>query len=241
MPGSQTPQQNHLLAALSDLDRARLLPQLQLVSMSFDQVLYEPDEVRRHVYFPLDCIVSLLNLMKCGASTAISVVGNEGLVGTSLLMGSETAPTRAIVQSAGQAYRLSGPHLKEALYHSSELQQLLLRYVQALITQTAQTVVCNRHHTMEQRLCRWLLLMADRRADNPLVLTHEQIADRLGVRREGISEAAGKLQKAGAINYNRGQITLLNRPMLEALCCECYAVVKRECDRLVPPPRPARE
>ncbi len=238
MPGTQTPQQNHLLEALSDLERARILPHLQLVPMPLGKVLYESGDVLRHVYFPIDCIVSLLYVMEDGASAEIAVVGNEGIVGIGLFMGGETTPSRAIVQSAGHAYRLIGQRLKDEFHRSSELQHLLLLYVQTLITQTAQTAVCNRHHSIDQQLCRFLLLSLDRLSDNKLAMTQELIAHMLGVRREGVTEAAGKLQKAGAIHYSRGHITVLDRPKLEAMCCECYAVVKRESDRLLPQPRP---
>jgi len=237
VPDTRTPQQNHLLEALSDLERERILPHLQLVPMPLGKVLYESGDVLRHVYFPIDCIVSLLYVMEDGASAEISVVGNDGIVGIALFMGGETTPSRAIVQSAGHAYRLIGQRLKDEFHSSSEMQHLLLRYTQALITQMAQTAVCNRHHSVDQQLCRWLLLALDRLSDNHLTMTQELIANMLGVRREGVTEAAGKLQKCGAIKYSRGHITVLNRPMLEEMCCECYAVVKRESDRLRPQPR----
>jgi CRP-like cAMP-binding protein len=177
--------------------------------------------------------------MEDGASAEISVVGNDGIVGIALFMGGETTPSRAIVQSAGHAYRLIGQRLKDEFHSSSEIQHLLLRYTQALITQMAQTAVCNRHHSVDQQLCRWLLLALDRLSDINLTMTQELIANMLGVRREGVTEAAGKLQKCGAIKYSRGRIKVLNRPMLEEMCCDCYAVVKRECDRLRPQPRHA--
>lgn len=237
MPGTQTPQQNHLLEALSDIAGQRIFPHLQAVPMPLGKVLYESGDTLRHVYFPIDCIVSLLYVMEDGASAEISVVGNEGIVGIALFMGGETTPSRAIVQSAGHAYRLIGQRLKDEFHNSSEVQLLLLRYTQALITQMAQTAVCNRHHSVDQQLCRWLLLSLDRLSDNNLTMTQELIANMLGVRREGVTEAAGKLQKAGAIKYSRGHITVLDRPKLEQLCCECYAVVKRESDRLLPQPR----
>jgi len=237
VPDTRTPQQNHLLEALSDLERERILPHLQLVPMPLGKVLYESGDVLRHVYFPIDCIVSLLYVMEDGASAEISVVGNDGIVGIALFMGGETTPSRAIVQSAGHAYRLIGQRLKDEFHSSSEMQHLLLRYTQALITQMAQTAVCNRHHSVDQQLCRWLLLALDRLSDNHLTMTQELIGNMLGVRREGVTEAAGKLQKCGAIKYSRGHITVLNRPMLEEMCCECYAVVKRESDRLRPQPR----
>ena len=190
--------------------------------------------VLRHVYFPTDSIVSLLYVMADGASAEISVVGNEGLIGIALFMGGETTPSRAIVQSAGHAYRLIGQRLKDEFHRNGEMQLLLLRYTQALITQMAQTAVCNRHHSVDQQLCRWLLLSLDRLSSNHLTMTQELIANMLGVRREGVTDAAGKLQKLGVIHYSRGQITVLDRPRLEQLCCECYAVVRKETDRLLP-------
>jgi CRP-like cAMP-binding protein len=189
----------------------------------------------RHVYFPIDSIVSLLYVMQDGASAEISVVGNEGVVGVALFMGGETTPSRAIVQSAGRAFRLLGKRLKEEFHRNGQLQQSLLRYTQALITQMAQTAVCNRHHSVDQQLCRWLLLSLDRLPSSTLTMTQELIANMLGVRREGVTEAAGKLQKLAAIHYVRGRITVLDRPKLEQLCCECYAVVRKETDRLLPP------
>ncbi len=231
-PEPHAPQQNHLLAALSAEERARLYPHLRLVPMPLGKVLYESGAVQRSVYFPTDAIVSLLYVMESGASAEISVVGNEGLIGIALFMGGETTPSRAIVQSAGHAYRLVGQCLKEEFHRSGGMQLLLLRYTQGLITQMAQTAVCNRHHSVDQQLCRWLLLSLDRLASNELVMTQELIANMLGVRREGVTEAAGKLQKQGAIRYSRGKITVLDRPLLEELCCECYAVVKKESDRI---------
>jgi len=234
MPGSHDPQQNHLLAALSPVERERLYPHLQLVPMPLGKVLYESGDVLRHVYFPTDSIISLLYVLADGASAEISVVGNEGLIGIALFMGGETTPSRAIVQSAGHAYRLVGQRLKDEFHRNGQLQLLLLRYTQALITQMAQTAVCNRHHSVDQQLCRWLLLSLDRLTINQLTMTQELIADMLGVRREGVTEAAGKLQKLGVIEYSRGQITVLDRLRLEQLCCECYAVVRKESDRLLP-------
>jgi len=228
------PQQNHLLAALSPEERARLYPHLQLVPMSLGKVLYESGDVLRHVYFPTDSIVSLLYVMEDGRSAEISVVGNEGLIGIALFMGGETTPSRAIVQSAGHAYRLVSQELKEEFHRNGQMQLLLLRYTQALITQMAQTAVCNRHHSVDQQLCRWLLLSLDRLSSNELKMTQELIANMLGVRREGVTESAGKLHKLGVIRYARGRITVLDRPHLERLCCECYSVVKRETDRLLP-------
>jgi CRP-like cAMP-binding protein len=240
MPGPvHNPQQNHLLAAFSAQERERLYPRLELVPMPLGKVLYESGDVLRYVYFPTNCIVSLLYVLASGASAEISVVGNEGLIGIALFMGGETTPSRAIVQSAGFAYRLAGQLLKDEFHRNGELQLLLLRYTQALITQMAQTAVCNRHHTVDQQLCRWLLLSLDRLASNQLVMTQELIANMLGVRREGVTEAAGKLDKLGVIRYARGRITVLDRPKLEQLCCECYAVVKKESDRLLPRATPS--
>jgi len=231
--------ENHLLAALSPPERERIFPHLELVPMPLGKVLYESGDVLHHVYFPADCIVSLLYVLENGASAEISVVGNDGLIGIALFMGGETTPSRAIVQSGGHAYRLIGPRLKEEFHRNGQLQLLLLRYTQALLTQMAQTAVCNRHHTVDQQLCRWLLLSLDRLSSNQLTMTQELIANMLGVRREGVTGAAGKLQKLGAIHYVRGRITVLDRPLLEQLCCECYLVVKRETDRLLPrPPLP---
>jgi CRP-like cAMP-binding protein len=227
-----TPEQNHLLAALSPAERERLYPHLRLVKMPLGKALYEPGDTLRRVFFPVDCIVSLLYVLENGASAEISVVGNEGLIGVALFMGGETTPSRAIVQSAGHGYRLDGQRLKDEFQCNGGLQLLLLRYTQSLITQMAQTAVCNRHHSVDQQLCRWLLLSLDRLASNELVMTQELIANMLGVRREGVTDAAGKLQKLGAIRYSRGHITVLDRPKLEELCCECYAVVKRESDRI---------
>jgi len=228
------PQQNHLLAALSATERERLYPHLQLVPMPLGKVLYESGDVMRHVYFPTDSIISLLYVLEDGASAEISVVGNEGLIGVALFMGGETTPSRAIVQSAGFAYRLIGQLLKEEFHRNGGMQLLLLRYTQALLTQMAQTAVCNRHHSVDQQLCRWLLLSLDRLTSNKLNMTQELIANMLGVRREGVTDAAGKLQKLGVIQYARGRITVLDRPKLEKLCCECYGVVKKETDRLLP-------
>lgn len=202
--------------------------------LALGKVLYESGDALRHVYFPTDAIVSLLYVMESGASAEISVVGNEGLIGVALFMGGESTPSRAIVQSAGHAYRLPGQRLKDEFNRHGELLVLLLRYTQALITQMAQTAVCNRHHSIDQQLCRWLLLSLDRLPSNRLTMTQELIANMLGVRREGVTDAAGKLQKLGVIEYSRGRITVLNRPQLEQLSCECYAVVKKETDRLLP-------
>ncbi|MDT8403462.1 Crp/Fnr family transcriptional regulator [Sulfuriflexus sp.] len=227
------PHQNHLLDALSAAEYACLLPYLESVLLPLGQVLYESGEQMCHVYFPTTSIVSLLYVLEDGASAEIAVVGNEGIVGVSLFMGGETTPSRALVQSAGHAYRLKGQFLKQEFNRSGELQHLLLRYTQALLTQMAQTAVCNRHHSVDQQLCRWLLLSMDRLPSNELTMTQELIANMLGVRREGVTEAAGKLQRAGLIEYHRGRITVLDRAGLEARSCECYAVVKKESDRLL--------
>ena len=238
MSGTRDYAENHLLAALLPAERERIFPHLELVPMPLGKVLYESGDVLRHVYFPADCIVSLLYVLENGASAEISVVGNDGLIGIALFMGGETTPSRAIVQSAGHAYRLIGPRLKEEFHRNGQLQLLLLRYTQALLTQMSQTAVCNRHHSVDQQLCRWLLLSLDRLSHNQLTMTQELIANMLGVRREGVTAAAGKLQKLGAIRYARGRITVLDRPLVEQLCCECYSVVKRETDRLLPSPHP---
>jgi CRP-like cAMP-binding protein len=232
MHKEHAPQRNHLLAALSQQECERVFPHLKAVPMPLGKVLYEPGDVLRQVYFPIDCIISLLYVMEDGASAEISVVGNEGMIGIALFMGGETTPSRAVVQSAGHAYRLPGALLKEEFHRSGDMQLLLLRYTQALITQMAQTAVCNRHHSVDQQLCRWLLLSLDRLEGNELTMTQELIANMLGVRREGVTQAAGKLQKLKVIRYARGKITVLDRPKLEQLCCECYAVVKKETDRL---------
>lgn len=228
------PAQNHLLAALPAADLERLLPHLEWVEMPLGHVLYESGAELRNVYFPTTAIVSLLYVMEDGASAEIAVVGNEGLIGVALFMGGETMPNRAVVQSAGQAWRLRGQVLKQEFNCSGELQHLLLRYTQALLTQMAQTAVCNRHHSLDEQLCRWLLLSLDRLSSNEVVMTQELIANMLGVRREGVTEAARNLQRAGLIDYRRGHITVLDRPGLEARACECYAVVKKEFDRLLP-------
>ena len=229
-----SPYQNHLLAALPAEVQSRLFPALEPVLLPLGKVLYESGDTLRHVYFPTDSIVSLLYVMESGASAEISVVGNEGLIGVALFMGGESTTSRAIVQSAGHGYRLLGSLFKEEFNRHNEMLHLMLRYSQALITQMAQTAVCNRHHSIDQQLCRWLLLSLDRLSGPDLVMTQELIANMLGVRREGVTEAAGKLQKLGVIEYSRGHITVLNRPKLEALCCEFYAVVKKETDRLLP-------
>ncbi|EZH79825.1 Crp/Fnr family transcriptional regulator [Ectopseudomonas composti] len=228
------PQQNHLLAALTAEVRQRLFAHLELVPLPLGKVLYESGDTMRHVYFPTDSIISLIYVMESGASAEISVVGNEGLVGIALFMGGESTPSRAVVQSGGYAFRLKGPLIKAEFDRHGELLVLMLRYTQALITQMAQTAVCNRHHSIDQQLCRWLLLSLDRLPSNQLTMTQELIANMLGVRREGVTEAAGKLQRQGVIEYSRGHITVLDRHKLEQLSCECYAVVKKETDRLLP-------
>ena len=232
--GDRTPRDNRLLAALPAVVYDKLLPDLEAVAMPLGLSLYESGEAQGFVYFPADSIVSLLYVLESGASAEIAVTGSEGLVGISLFMGGETTPSRAVVQSAGHGYRLSGAHLKREFEGGGALQHLLLRYTQALITQMTQTAVCNRHHAVDQQLCRWLLLSLDRLPANVLVMTQELIANMLGVRREGVTEAAGKLQDEGLIEYRRGKITVLDRPRLEACVCECYAVVKKEYDRLLP-------
>ncbi len=234
MPETPNPLQNYLLAALPDDVQQRLFPQLELVKLPLGESVYESGDAMRHVYFPTDSIVSLLYVMENGSSAEISVVGNEGLIGIALFMGGESTPSRAIVQSAGSAYRLPGQILKNEFNLHGEMLQLLLRYTQSLITQMAQTAVCNRHHSIDQQLCRWLLLSLDRLPGNKLTMTQELIANMLGVRREGVTEAAGKLQRLGVIDYSRGHITVLDRAKLESLSCECYAVVKKETDRLLP-------
>lgn len=228
------PRQNHLLAALPADEYARLSPHLELVPMPLGDVLYESGVQMRHVFFPTTSIVSLLYVMEDGASAEIAVVGNEGIVGVSLFMGGETTPSRAVVQSAGYAYQMKGQLLKDEFRRAGPMQNLLLRYTQALLTQMAQTAVCNRHHSLDQQLCRWLLLSLDRLPSSELVMTQDLIANMLGVRREGVTEAAGNVQKAGLIAYRRGRITVLDRAGLEARACECYAVVKKEFERLLP-------
>jgi CRP-like cAMP-binding protein len=230
----RAPPGNKLLAALPHDILGRLEPHLQLVPLKLGASVYEAGGRQSHVYFPIDCIVSLLYVMKDGASAEIAIVGNEGLVGISLFMGGETTPSRAVVQSGGRAYRLRAKMLKSEFQFGGPLQHLLLRYTQALITQMAQTAVCNRHHSIEQQLCRWLLLSVDRLPTNVLTMTQELIANMLGVRREGVTASAGKLQEAGLIHYSRGRITILDRPKLERRVCECYMVVKKEFDRLLP-------
>ncbi len=227
------PQQNHLLAALSPDVQGRLFPYLELVPLPLRALLYESRHPMRHVYFPTDSIVSLQYMMENGASTALSVVGNEGLLGITLFLGGTNTPSRSLVQSAGHAYRLPRLRVKEEFNRHGQLLQLMLRYTQALITQVSQTAVCNRHHSIDQQLCRWLLLSMDRLSHNNLTMTQEFISSMLGVRREGVTLAALKLQQLGVISYSRGLIKVLDRPKLESLSCECYAVVKKETDLLL--------
>jgi CRP-like cAMP-binding protein len=228
------PRTNQLLAALPDSEWLRWQSHLEQVSMPLGQVLYEPGATLSHVYFPIDSIVSLLYVMENGASAEIAVVGNEGIVGISLFMGGESTPSRAVVQSAGDGFRVRAQMMKEEFNRAGPVLHLFLRYTQALITQMAQTAVCNRHHSLDQQLCRWLLLSLDRLRNNELVMTQELIANMLGVRREGVTEGALKLQQDGLIRYARGRITVLDRSGLEKRTCECYAVVKKEYDRLLP-------
>jgi CRP-like cAMP-binding protein len=230
------PGENHLLGALPPAEARRWGPLLQAVDLPLGHVLYESGAALAHVYFPTTAIVSLLYVMENGASAEIAVVGNEGIVGVSLFMGGESTPSRAVVQSAGHGFRLKANIMKEEFNRAGPVLHLLLRYTQALITQMAQTAVCNRHHTLDQQLCRWLLLSLDRLQGNQLVMTQELIANMLGVRREGVTEGALKLQRAGLISYARGHITVLDRARLEKRSCECYSVVKREYDRLLPVP-----
>jgi CRP-like cAMP-binding protein len=233
-PSRSNPHQNLLLDALPNSDYERVASHLELLPMNLGDVLYESGAQLRYVYFPTTSIVSLLYVMEDGASAEIAIVGNEGVLGISLFMGGDTTPSRAVVQSAGHAYRLRADLLKTEFARFGPTMHLLLRYTQALITQMAQTAVCNRHHSLDQQLCRWLLLSLDRLQSNELSMTQELIANMLGVRREGVTEAAGKLQVAGLIKYRRGRITVLDRRRLEARTCECYQVVKTEFDRLLP-------
>ena len=239
MPGKHSPAQNHLLAALPAAEYERLLPDLELLPLPLGWAVYEAGGKQGYVYFPTTAIISLLDVMEDGSSAEIAVAGNDGLVGIALFMGGETTPSRAVVQSAGYGYRLKAGVLKREVSQGGVLQHLALRYTQALLTQMAQTAVCNRHHSVEQQLCRWLLLSMDRLPSNELTMTQELIANMLGVRREGVTEAAGKLQADGLINYSRGHITVLDRPRLEKRVCECYAVVKKEMDRLLPREAPS--
>lgn len=232
MATAPRPEQNHLLAALPKCTKARLFRHLKLVELKLGDVVYESDQPIDWVYFPTNCIISLLYVTLSGASTEISVIGNEGLMGVSVLLGGSSTPNRAIVQGEGYAYQMPVMVLEEEFNASTEMRVLTLRYTQALITQISQTAVCNRHHSIDQQLCRWLLLSLDRIEGNQLEMTQELIANMLGVRREGVTEAASKLQKLGVIQYKRGHITVTNRPRLEAMSCECYDVVRRETERL---------
>ncbi|MDA3921573.1 MAG: Crp/Fnr family transcriptional regulator [Salinisphaera sp.] len=234
MPIGHEPKSNHLLAALPEAEWTRWCAQLEWIKMPLGEVLYESGTQQTHLYFPTTAIVSLLYVMESGASAEIAVVGNEGAVGISLFMGGESTPSRAVVQSAGQGFRLPASVIKDEFNRSAPVMHVLLRYTQALITQMSQTAVCNRHHTLDQQLCRWLLLSLDRLHANELVMTQELIANMLGVRREGVTGSALKLQTAGLIRYARGHITVLDREGLEKRTCECYAVVKKEYDRLLP-------
>jgi CRP-like cAMP-binding protein len=234
MPVQPIPRQNHLLAALPQIVYERLLPNLELVPMPLGEVLYTSGGELPYVYFPTTCIVSLVYVMANGSSAEIAVTGYEGLLGVSLLLGGQTTPSQAVVQSGGHAYRIGAHVIKYEFEQGGPLQHLLLLYTQALIAQMAQTAVCNRHHSLDQQLCRWLLLSLDRLPSGDLTMTQELIANMLGVRRQGVAEAAGNLQRAGLIDYHRGHISVLDRPGLEARVCECYAVVKREYDRLLP-------
>ena len=234
MPDLHSPRQNHLLAALIKADYERLASGLELVHMPLGQVLCESGGQMKYVYFPTTSIVSLLYVMEDGASAEIAIVGNEGILGISVFMGGETTPSRAVVQSDGYGYRLKAQFIKNEFNRAGPVLRLLLRYTQALITQMSQTAVCNRHHSIEQQLCRWLLLSLDRLSSDELLMTQELIANMLGVRREGVTEAASKLQREGLIHYSRGHIKVLDRPRLEGRVCECYKVVKAEFDRLLP-------
>jgi CRP-like cAMP-binding protein len=234
MPAPQNPNQNHLLAALPAAEFERLAPHLELVEMRLGDVLYESGGQLQHVYFPTTAILSLHYVMENGSSSEIAGVGNEGVLGISLFMGGNTTPSRAVVQTGGQGYRLKEQIMLQEFNRAGPTQQLMLRYTQALITQMSQTAACNRHHSLVQQLCRWLLLTLDRLPTNELIMTQELVASMLGVRREGVTEAAGKLQQAGVIRYRRGHITVLDRSGLESQVCECYAVVKKEFARLLP-------
>lgn len=239
IPDDTDPGQNRLLAALRAAERRRIFPHLQLVRMPLGKVLCEPGSALRYVYFPIDCIVSFLYVLKDGASTEIAIVGNEGLVGVAHFMGGEKTPSRAVVQSAGRAYRILATRLKDEFRHDGEMQAMLLRYTNVLLMQIAQIAACNRYHTVEQQLCRSLLAYLDRASSNRLEMTQELISNTLGVRREGVNSAAAKLQSHGAIRYTRGQITVIDRSKLEVECCECYGAIKKEIDRLAVSSRPS--
>jgi CRP-like cAMP-binding protein len=235
LPTARTdPRSNHLLAAIPDVEWDRFARHLRPVDMKLGDVIYESGTEQPYVYFPTDSIVSLLYVMENGAAGEIAIVGNEGLVGISLFMGGGSTADRAVVQSGGYAFRMEGRYIREEFLLAGPVQQLFLRYTQALISQMGQTAVCNRHHTVNQQLCRWLLMSMDRLPSNELTMTQELIANMLGVRREGVTDAAGKLQRAGVIEYHRGRIRVLDRPLLEKMACECYDVVRREFARLLP-------
>jgi len=233
MSSPQTPSHNQLLAALPGPDFERVAQHLELVPLALGAMVYGPGEQLQHAYFPTTSVVSLHYVMESGASAETAGVGNEGIVGVSLFMGGDTTSSSAVVQVAGYAYRMERHLLLQEFNRAGLMQRLLLRYTQALMTQVTQTAACNRHHSVEQRLCRWLLLAGDRSSGRDLVMTHELVAGMLGVRREGVTEAAGRLQQAGCISYRRGHISVLDRPSLEARACECYAVVRKETDRLL--------
>jgi len=228
------PKQNHLLGAIPEAEWDRFAPNLTPVVLRLGDVLYESGTDQPYVYFPTDAIVSLLYVMADGSSAEIAIVGNEGLVGIALFMGGGTTPSRAVVQSAGHGFRMKGKFIRDEFILTGPVHELFLRYTQALVTQMGQTAVCNRHHSVDQQLCRWLLMSLDRLSSNEVAMTQELIANMLGVRREGVTEAAGKLQRAGVIEYSRGRIRVLNRPQLESMACECYQVVRKEFARLLP-------
>jgi CRP-like cAMP-binding protein len=234
MSSTQTPQVNQILKTLGNETINKFFPDLELVELDLGNVLYESGEKLSHVYFPTSAIISLLYVMENGLSAEIAVVGNEGMLGVSMFMGGDTTPSRAVVQSSGYGYRVKVNQLKDGFKHNPDTMHVLLKYTQALMTQITQTAVCNRHHSIDQQLCRWLLLSLDRLETNQLKMTQELIANMLGVRREGVTEAAGKLQKSGLIKYSRGLIEVLDRQGIEEKCCECYQVVKDEYDRLLP-------
>ncbi len=234
MSSTQTPQVNQILKTLGNETINKFFPDLELVKLDLGNVLYESGEKLSHVYFPTSAIISLLYVMENGSSAEIAVVGNEGMLGVSMFMGGDTTPSRAVVQSSGYGYRVKVNQLKDGFEHNPDTMHVLLKYTQALMTQITQTAVCNRHHSIDQQLCRWLLLSLDRLETNQLKMTQELIANMLGVRREGVTEAAGKLQKSGLIKYSRGLIEVLDRQGIEEKCCECYQVVKDEYDRLLP-------
>jgi CRP-like cAMP-binding protein len=234
MPNAHQPKDNHLLAMLPEAEWERMAPHLVAVDMPLGQVVYESGDPIHHVYFPSTAVVSLLYVMEDGASAEIAIVGNEGLIGIVVFMGGETTSSRAVVQSAGGAYRLGARVMRDQFHRGGPVQRLLLRYTQALMAQMVQTAACNRHHSIDQQLCRWLLFSLDRLPSNELKMTQQLIANMLGLRRPGVTDAAMKLQEAGLIRYSYGNIEVLDRPGLEKLVCECYAVVKREFDRLLP-------